>query len=96
MFIIKILLGQSTNEINYARLLTRAWVLTGIFLSDNYQENNIDQLTSSMQLNKYETFDQILGNNLTLYLLPLRHELLQPYIIHPDGPTTFFADWKRY
>jgi len=53
-------------------------------------------LTSPLELKKYETFDEILGNNLTLYSLPLRHELLQAYINDPGGPKKYFADWKRY
>jgi len=33
MFILKVLLGQSTNEIQYVRLITGGWVLAGLFLS---------------------------------------------------------------
>jgi len=96
MFIPKILLGQSTNEINYVKFVTGTWVLTGVFLSNNYQGNNIDQLTSPLQLKKYETFDEILENNLTVYSLPIRYEILQGDITSSDvdflGPQEFFND----
>jgi len=77
VFILKILLGQSTNEIQKVRLITGAWVLTGLFLSYNYQGNNIDQLTSPFAPRKFETFDEVLSNNFTLYSLPLEFDYIK-------------------
>jgi len=93
MFIPKILLGQSTNEIKYVRGITGA-VLTGLFLNYNYQGNNIDQLTSPLELKKYETFDEILGNNLTIYSLPIFYEWLHADIArpYPRTPKDYFND----
>jgi len=77
VFILKILLGQGTNEIQNVRLITGAWVLTGLFLSYNYQGNNIDQLTSPFAPKKFETFSEILANNFKVYSLPKRYKLLR-------------------
>jgi len=95
MFIVQILLGQSTNEINYVRVITGAWVLTGMFLSYNYQGNNIDQLTSPFELKKFETFEQILSNNLTVYSLPIQYEELQLLLADPNmGVIEYYDTWK--
>jgi len=80
--ILKVLLGQSTNEIQNVRLITGAWVVAGLFLSYNYQGNNIDQLTSPFTPKKFETFSQILENNFTVYLLPIRYYFVTTYIDH--------------
>jgi len=96
MFIPKILLGQSANEIVHVRLLTGAWVLMGLILSNNYKGNNIVQLTSTLELKKYETFEEILGNNLTIYSLPIFHEYLKEDIASPNplSPQEYYNDRK--
>jgi len=77
VFIPKILLGQGTNDIQYVRLITGAWVLAGLVLTNNYQGNNIDQLTSPFSPKKFETFSEVLEKNFTVYSLPLYYDLLQ-------------------
>jgi len=52
-------------------------VVAGLFLSYNYQGNNIDQLTSPFSPKKFETFSEILDNNCTLYSLPLWYEIIK-------------------
>jgi len=55
----------------------------GLFLSYNYQGNNIDQLTSPHELKKYEIFYEIFGNNVTIYSLQIRYEWLQEIVVEP-------------
>jgi len=74
IFFLNILLGQSTEKIKKVRLITGAWIIAGVFLSNNYQGSNIDQITSPLVPKKMETFEEILSNNLTIYSLPLRYE----------------------
>jgi len=77
MFVAQILLGQSSSEIQYVRLVTGAWVLAGVVLTYNYQGNNIDQLTSPIGPKKIETFEQVLSNNFTVYSLPMEYDNLR-------------------
>jgi len=55
-------------------------VVTGLFLSYNYQGNNIDQLTTPFTPKKFETFTKILENNFTVYSLPIRYEYVKTHI----------------
>ncbi|CAL8138900.1 unnamed protein product [Orchesella dallaii] len=66
----KVLVGQSTSLTGSTRWLTGGWVLAGMFLTYNFQGNNIDQLTSPLDPKKLETFEEIFSNNLTLFSLP--------------------------
>jgi len=100
MFIPKILLGQSTNEIGHVRLLTGVWVLMGLILSNNYQGNNIDQLTSPHELKKYETFDEIFDNNFTFHSLPTKYKFLLAISklaeFHDSWPGSWYASEVKF
>jgi len=95
VFFLKILLGQSTNEIQYIRLITGAWVLAGLFLTNKYQGNNIDQLTSPFASKRFENFGEILANNLTIYSLPMGYETLK-VIIPSWDPKNKTDDYYKY
>jgi len=99
VFFLKILLGQATNEIQNVRLITGAWVYAGLFLSYNYQGNNIDQLTTPFTPKKFETFIEILANNLTVYSLPIEYELMKsqiPIVIFNRGPKLAYNHVTSY
>ncbi|CAL8116519.1 unnamed protein product, partial [Orchesella dallaii] len=77
MIFYNILVAQSTSSINTCKWLTGAWVLAGLFLSYNYQGNNIDQLTSPLAPKKLETFDEIFSNNLTIFSMTLKSTVIE-------------------
>ncbi|CAL8132810.1 unnamed protein product [Orchesella dallaii] len=79
MVFYNLLVAQGTSSINTCKWLTGAWVLAGLFLTYNYQGNNIDQLTSPLTPKKMETFEEIFSNNLTVFSLPDEYELYLMY-----------------
>jgi len=85
LFILKILPGQGTNEIQNVRFITGAWVVAGIFLANNYQGNNIYQLTTPFSPKKFETFGEILSNNFTVYSLPIWYEYVKVHTVLEKG-----------
>jgi len=99
VFILKILLGQSTNKIQNVRLITGAWVFAGLFLTNNYKGNNIDQLTSPFSPKKFETFGEILANNFTVYSLPIWYEVIKsemPALLSSLRPNEVYTHYNKF
>ncbi|CAL8140703.1 unnamed protein product [Orchesella dallaii] len=92
-FYYSILVGQSTKFVNKIRWITGSWILAGIFLTYNYQGNNIDELTSPLVPKKLETFEEVFNQNFTIFSLPNNPFLLQTLDYHSNYSPSSVPLW---
>jgi len=52
-------------------------------------------LTSPLQLRRYETLEDILSNNLTIYSLPIYHEGLKSYVANGIRQEENHGQWLK-
>ncbi|ODM86814.1 hypothetical protein Ocin01_19867 [Orchesella cincta] len=76
--------GMSSPHINRVRLVTGSWILAGLFLTNNYQGNNIDQLTTPLTPKTIENFEEVFGNNLTVFSMPVYYKALKDFLALDD------------
>lgn len=70
LFSVKLMLGQSVSSGTLPKTALLTWLLSCIFLTEQYRGSNIDQFTSPLPELPLNAFNDIFLNNFTVYSLP--------------------------